>query len=217
MLKKILESCFIRFREGEIDDFQHTCCQCLTQRIRDEVDFSFAKDACAQCRRRDEQWIWVKCGADGLDVGYSEWRRVARDTGEMLPLSGSINPSKSISELEPSSVDQAQHSSVQSLLISDTALVALRFPIHSGITHLPRWSLQIKTLTSLDISSCKCLETLPLTVILQLPLLTSLSCEGCSQLWSIPQEVGKQGGQASFWGGGPNRADQQELDAFPYR
>ena len=41
-----------------------------------------------------------------------------------------------------------------------------------------------------------CLERLPLADILRIPLLASLSCEGCSQLWSIPQEVCSQGGEA---------------------
>ena len=186
----MLSKGFIRFKEGEIDDFQHTCCQCLTQRICDEVDFSFAREACVQCRRRDEQWIWVRCGAESLD-DKSEWKRVARDTGEVLQLSGAINLAP-----QGSASHQAQHSTVQPCLISDATLAALQFPMH--IMHLPHWSVQIKTLTSLDLSSCRCLETLPLPDILQLPLLTSLSCEGCSQLWSIPQEVCKQGAQATM-------------------
>ena len=147
--RDILSFFFISFREGKIDDFQRTCCQCLTQRICNGMDFSFAREACVQCRRRDERWIWVRCGADGLD-DKSEWRRVARDTGEVLQLSGTINL---VPDLR--AAHQTQQSSVQACLISDTALVALQFPIHTGITQLPRWSLQIKTLTSLDLSSCR--------------------------------------------------------------
>ena len=130
------------------------------------------------------------CGAESLD-DKSEWRPLARDTGEVLQLSGAINlaPQRSLSH-------QMQHSTVQACLVSDATLAALQFPIH--IMHLPHWSEQIKTLTSLNRSSRRCLETLPLTDILQLPLLTSLSCEGCSQLWSVPHEVCKQGGQATM-------------------
>ncbi len=54
----IMSKCFIRLREGEIDEFQHTCCQCLTQLVCEDelkVDFSFEKEACHQCKRHNRQ------------------------------------------------------------------------------------------------------------------------------------------------------------------
>jgi hypothetical protein len=159
----IMSSCFIRYREGEIDAFQHTCCQCLTQRACEAElgeDFSFEKEACHQCKIRDTQWIWMGCRyANRPDDG---WIRTARETGELLHAPGSM-------------------------LVNDPDLAALRFPKH--VTELPQWLSHCSStsLTSLELSGCRCLEKLPLADILKFTQLTSLSCEGCSQLWSIPR------------------------------
>jgi hypothetical protein len=167
----ILSNWFIRFREGEINEFQHTCCQCLTQRACKRelgMDFSFEKEACQQCKKRDMKWIWMGCEySSGLDNG---WKRVARETGELLHAPGSM-------------------------LVDDPNLVAVQLPKHTTV--LPQWLLlhcSSSSLQTLNLANCRCLEKLPLADILKFPVLTSLSCEGCSQLWSIPQEICSQGG-----------------------
>jgi hypothetical protein len=171
-------SFFISFWEGQIDEFQHTCCQCLTQHACElwllGIDFSFDKDACHQCKTSDSQWIWVGCKSGTQPEGTegTVWRRVARETGELLPAPGQM-------------------------LMDDPNLSALAFPKH--ILGLSLWVAHCSTsLTSLDLSSCRCLEKLPLADILKFPLLIRLSCEGCLLLWSIPQVIRNQGGEATM-------------------
>ena len=191
LASSILSRCFIRFREGEIDDFQHTCCQCLTQGFRDNQDFSFAKDACLQCKKRDEQWIWVGCGSDGHNV---DWRRVLRESGEVLRLRASdddidVSP---ISFVPSDWGHRALYSNLPAALLMDLSLSELKFPMH--LTELPSWTFPA-SLTKMDLSLCRCLETLPLKDILKLPQLKSLACDGCSLLSSVPHEVCLQGGE----------------------
>ena len=77
--------------------------------------------------------------------------------------------------------------------VADLKVVGLRFPKHT--IKLPSWVLDLEGLQVLDLSHCICLETLPLE---QLWKLISLELKGCIQLWSPPQEVCNQGGEATI-------------------
>ena len=158
------------------DDDSSYCCQCLTRYDciakfgMASSSFPFYRAACAPCKARNQEWIWVGCAIKEKDG--VEWRRVHPETGVLNDASGSANVSH----------------------IKDVPnLCGLEFS--KSISELPLCTSQLTLLEALDLSACSQLETQRLGYLLELPLLKTLQCKGCSLLCYPPLEVCNQQGE----------------------
>ncbi len=82
-------------------------------------------------------------------------------------------------------------------LSKDMALLSgLEMPKH--ISKLPNWVLHMFGLETLSLNCCGQIEYLPLEELIKFPFLSSIDLSGCGNLWSPPQEICNQGGEATM-------------------
>jgi hypothetical protein len=141
-----LEKLFPRFSSNQL---RFHCCQCLTQSHCESTygaDFSFENEACQQCRRRDEQWMWVRCTAESDPGDAGCWRRLTREADEVVSgpeTQAAVPPLRTGGRFDHAAALDVSGSQLQlpTKLFNDQNLSCLELPKH--ITAIPVWVLQV--------------------------------------------------------------------------